>query len=149
MRLGMTLLELIVVIAVIMILTAAGMVSFSLIDTRRLKSQADTLISDIWWARQVVSATNHDYNIFFDKPHNSYCLYDDSLYNFTSCTGVSHLDITRLDVQIQSAPANIVVYAPWGQLEANPVANTTIILSRGKKTKTLTISNATGYVTVN
>ena len=76
-RTGFTLIELMVVIAIIATLSALSMVSFSSLTGNRLTLDARAIAADLCWMRQMAVAKHRNQIVVFDTSSESYTLYDD------------------------------------------------------------------------
>jgi prepilin-type N-terminal cleavage/methylation domain-containing protein len=143
---GFTLIEFIVVIAIIAVLSAVGIVSFSSLTGDKLTSDARKLVNDLCWARQMAVARNQNYIIDFNTTSERY-----SIYN-TSISPANQLKIQILSPGIDLVsvtPAAPVVFNTFSFPKPASIAtNSNITLSAQGKTATVQVFNTTGYVKI-
>jgi Tfp pilus assembly protein PilE len=152
----MTLVELIVVITIGVMLTAVGVASFSLVDSRRLKSQAQMLLADFWWARQLAvsqDALDDSYELRFDTINDRYCLCHCDSDCANSCEAYSrcsdphpanYVKMINLTVDMNAAPTYVVFNSPLGQSITS--GGNAVVLRKGTHSIQLNVANDTGYV---
>lgn len=80
---GFTVTELIVVIAIIAVMSAASLFSFTTLLGERLEADARKIVSDLTWARQTAVAAHINYIIDFDLVNERYTVYRDLNINGT------------------------------------------------------------------
>lgn len=85
---GFTLVEMIVVIAIAAALATFGVVSFRLIPTRQVQSDARAVVSDLCWARARAVTTNSDHCLRFDVNGTTGRVFYD-VYQGSCATGAS------------------------------------------------------------
>ncbi len=148
---GITLVELIVVSVISAMLVAVGVVSFSMVDSRRLQSATNMLLADIWWARQMAVASDNDYEVRFDIAQDRYCICNDSL-NACAFTGCDIRDASNFakpmvnwNIDITAAPSSLLFEAPAGSIDSN-LSSDVITLTKVGRSRQLNIVYETGYV---
>lgn len=134
-----SLIEIIIVVAVISILSVYTGVSFALLGPRRLQAQTRKLVSDLCWVRDMAAARHHNFIVDFDTAARSYSVYQDDLDDFIERKS---LDVDAVSIDLPSSTFQFNY--PRGTLSTNQ--NIHIILTQGSRTQTVTIFSATGYV---
>ncbi|MCP4652136.1 MAG: prepilin-type N-terminal cleavage/methylation domain-containing protein [Candidatus Omnitrophica bacterium] len=136
---GVTLIELIVVMAIVAIISGGAVVSFSLVDSRRLKAETNTLLADLWWAGEMATAKRKDYIVNFDTSNNR--------YSITDGTGNMVRPFRNLGVDLNTAPDTMTFYAPRGFSEIDPATASEVILLQGSREERLLLgsSDSTGW----
>jgi len=138
-RKNVTLIELIVVLAIISAVSGMTMLSFSIIDSRRIKSEMNSLLADISWTREMALSKHQDYIISFNISTDTYTITDSLGNQAKPARKLSLVDIT-------TAPNTMTFSPPFGRISLNPSSADNIILTRGSKTVNLEIFKSTGYV---
>lgn len=138
---GMTLAELMTVIAIITLISIAGSFSFSSLIGDKFESDCRKIISDLCWARQMAVSTHQDYIADFDAANKQYSIYRGSvaLNNRLKLQGLTLDSISFLP----AFPAQVRFNFPQGiSLDKQ------IILNYQGKTKVIIIFGDTGYVRI-
>lgn len=143
---GFTMIELIVVVAIISLLCAAGMFSVSTMFSQRLDAEAHKLLADLYWARERAVSRHLDYIVDIDAGSDDYAIYEDR-------NGDGNMDADEqvksqhLEVDITSSLQDLTFQPPLGEVLLNPSNADEIDLDYGtKKTRRLEINEETGYV---
>jgi len=131
---GFTLMEIIVVVAIISILTGYTAISFSLISPRKIEAETRKLVSDLCWVRDMAVARHQDFRIDFDRVNRAYNISQDG--NLISS---KTLDVGM--IFIDPTPTNIYFYSPKGTTESKQIT-----LSYGGKSRQITVFSETGYI---
>ncbi len=138
---AISLIELVVSLAIVMIISAAVLVSFSLVDSRRLETTARNLLADLIWAREMAVAQNQNYTVNFYQVDNK------SYYNITNASGnLTDSERPVCQIVITASPNNLTFLAHQGTVELSPSINDTIRLELSGRRRELTVYNQTGYV---
>lgn len=140
-RSSFTLIEMIVVILIIGIFTAVVGVSFTMIESRRLKSEVNRLVADLQWARELAVTQHKDYKVTFDRTQNTYTITD-----INNNPLPSRINPVRLSVNIQTSPNRIEFHYPSGTASVYPAIQDSIVLTLGSRSSRLDIFEDTGYV---
>ncbi len=139
-RPGTTLIELVVVTAIIAVISAFAIVSFSLLGSRQLDADARRIVSDLGWARELSSARHENYIIDFDLVNERYIIYRNSVGLGNEIKrqklSVDLVSVTPLPLQIQFS-------YPKGTGQAKD-----IILNYQGKTKQISVFAQTGYAKI-
>ena len=142
---GFTLIELMVVIAIIAVTSAAGLVSFSSLTGNRLSVDSRKIVNDLCWARQLAAARHRNHIIVFDTAAESYAVYDDLNGNAIPEADEEikeQILNTGVDlVSVAPLPAQITFSSPFGTTQTK-----TITLSAQARTRTVVTFANTGYV---
>ena len=135
---GFTLMEIIVVVAIISILTGYTAISFSLISPRKIEAETRKLVSDLCWVRDMAVARHNNFVIDFDTANRSYYIYQNSI----SPANLIERKVLNVDaVFTPPAPTNIHFYSPKGATESKQIT-----LSYGGKSRQITVFSETGYI---
>lgn len=151
-----SLIELIVVLAIIAVVSAMGVTSFSNLTGNRLTTDARKIVNDLGWARQLsvaghqnyVNTGRQNYIVDFDTINETYSVYWASVAaanlvkTQTLNTGVDLVSVTDF-LGIPLVPARLTFSFPSGTTQ-----NAYINLSSQGKTKTISVFGNTGYVKV-
>ena len=132
-RQGMTLIELVVMVALVAVVSTAGMLSLSRLLSGRLEAEARTMVTDLSWARSRTVATRSQHTVVFEPDAERY----------TISEGGRTLGIRSLVVDLVSVtPAGDLTFtAPHGKTQSKQIA-----LSDQGKTIRVTVFGDTGYV---
>lgn len=138
---ALSLIELVVSLAITMIISATVLVSFTIIDRRKLETTARNLLADLSWAREMAVARNQNYTVNFYQVNNR------SYYNITDESG-NLIDSARpvYPIVIAPSPDNLTFLAHQGTIVLSPSINDTICLELSRRRRELTVYNQTGYV---
>jgi len=139
---ALSLVELVVSLAIVMIISSTVLVSFTIIDSRRLETTARNLLADLSWAREMAVARNQNYTVNFNQTSNTYNITDASGSPVDSARTIQRL----LPIVITASPNNLTFLAHQGTITLNPSANNVIRLENSGKRRELTVYNQTGYV---
>lgn len=161
-RIGLTLIELIVVLTIIVIITVSAAISFSGLAGTRLEADARKMVSDLSWARQMAVAghqylaggsSRQNYIVVFDTVNEFYAIYYDLNGNGNPDAATEEIKRQNLGggVDLNSiapaAPGGLTFTFPQGTLlEAGP--DWTITLNSQGKTRLVRIFRNTGYVRI-
>lgn len=134
-----TLIEIIVVVAILSIISVYIGISFSAIPARELESQARKLISDLYRTREMSVTMRQDFIVDFDVANKNYTIYKDSIApaNFLE---LKHLNIDSISITPQ--PENISFSYPRGTTQTK-----SITLNHKGKIERIAIFSSTGYIT--
>ncbi len=147
---ALTLVEMIVGLSIIAIISGIVLVSFTLVDRRRLETEARNLLADLTWAREMAVAQHHNSIVDFDTSNELYVLYLDRDDDSTPDTG-EEIKRQRLDVDLVSVtdfsgsplspPQRITFNYP------NGVAQDRIVnLRHGGRTRPIRVFGDTGFI---
>jgi type II secretion system protein H len=127
---GFTMIELLVVVAVIGVMAAVSVVGFgSFSESTGLKATAKQLNADFWAARQKAIAGSVPYSILFNMENNSYTVFKDDGSGTPSNSGNGEIDTGEEIVRttqlgddfflyyVNLDPANVVIFFPRGTLK--------------------------------
>lgn len=111
---GLTLVELMVAVAVIVLIAVVSIVSFSILTPRRLEAEARKIVSDLCWARQMAVAKHQNYIVDFEAVNERYFIYE------TSIAPGNLIKRQDLEVDLFSVDSNPVVFnSPGGTTQDN------------------------------
>ncbi len=132
------LIETIVVLTIIAVVSTMTIVSFTLVDSRRIKSEMFRILSDFSWAREMAISKHQNYTISFDTSNDTYDIRDES--------GNLAKPTVRLNlVDITTAPHTVTFEPPFGKLSLSPNNADTITLVKGSKAIDIQLFEETGY----
>lgn len=137
---SLTLIELVIVVTIIAILTATGLVSFSIIAPRQLEAEARKIVSDLCWARQMAVATHQDYIVVFDTTNDRYIIYRDSI---TPANEIKRQSLEVDLVSVTPAPTQLQFNFPSGTTQSKQIN-----LNHQGKPGQIIVFGQTGYVKI-
>ena len=135
---GFTLIELVTAVVIIAIITAAGLVSFSSISSRRLEGAARKIVSDLSWARDEAVSRHKQCTVDFDTANNTYDVKEAGVLIEQQSLNVDLASVTDFS---GSSVSNITFNFPLGTAQ-----DRIINLSSGAKTRSVRVFGETGYV---
>lgn len=148
-RKGLTLTEMIIVTAIIAILVTVTVVSFSLLPSHRLESEARKIVSDLSWAREMSVAMQQNCIVVFDNVNRRYTIFRGN---------VNPLDMVErrnLEVDLEPVGSSIGVFSnqitftpPFGipqQVGALP-GRRTVTLRQQARQRRIVVFEETGYI---
>lgn len=144
---GFSIIELITVIAMVAIISALALASFSSLTGDRLTADARKIVNDLCWARQLAAAKHRNHIIVFDTAAESYVVYDD-LNGNAAPEANEEIKEQILNrginlVSVAPLPAQITFSFPQGTTQTK-----TITLNSQAKTRTVVTFANTGYVRI-
>ena len=137
---GLTLAEIVIVVAVMGLLMGITMLSISLLFSRQLDGDARKLSSDICWAREMTLSKHDNHTVTIDTAAEKYTI--------TDSAGNVVRPAQALKVDIASSPNTITFQAPYGTAVLNPAGSTLITLTKESRQKQIGIRTETGYVKI-
>ncbi len=145
---ALSLIELVVSLAITMIISATVLVSFTIIDRRKLETTARNLLADLSWAREMAVAEHQnyiiDFEINFSGTKDRYTIYRGSV---ASSNMKKRQELT---VQLNSvtnfsgtpvSPTQITFNYPSGVAQ-DIIAN----LNSGGRTRPIRVFGGTGFI---
>ena len=135
-----TLIELMVVIAIIGVLAAASLLSFTTLAGERLEADTRKVAADLCWARHMAVATHQNYIVDFDIVNERYVIYRGSI------AVNNQLKSQNLIVDLVSVipgPAQITFSFPQGTASTQQIN-----LGFQGKAKQVNVFGNTGYVKI-
>lgn len=136
---GVTLVETIVVIAILAMAGAAAVVSYTSMSGLKLEAEIRKIVSDIYWVRQRAVATNTGHALRFDQAGKKYSIYK-STTDFTSSNLIKEV---ILGISLSLAQTNLYVYSPKGNMYLD---QNSIQFENQGKTRNITVFSETGNV---
>ncbi|MBU1044475.1 MAG: prepilin-type N-terminal cleavage/methylation domain-containing protein [Candidatus Omnitrophica bacterium] len=137
---ALTLVELMVVVAIVGILTTASLLSISYVDSRRMETETRRIIGDLCWARKMAFTRHSNYIVDFDIVNEQYTVYEGSV------SPANILKQQRLVSDISSLtplPNQVVFYFPSGYSQTKQID-----LSYQGKTRRIRVFGGSGYVRI-
>jgi prepilin-type N-terminal cleavage/methylation domain-containing protein len=152
---GFSLSELIVVIAIVAVMSAVAMASFTALTGDRLVGDGRKIVNDLCWLRQMAvagrqyltSPVRRQYIAVFDTANNSYTLFYDLNNNGAADPATERIKTQGLSsgvdlVSVTPLPAQISFYYP----QAAITQTKTITLTSQGKTRQVRVFGNTGYI---
>lgn len=147
---GFSLIELIVVIAIIAIISGLGLSSFSTLSGDKLEGDARKIVNNLSWLRQMAVAgtqyipagSRQNYIAAFDTVNETYTIYQGSI-NPNNLIKSQNLSPGVNLVSVLPLPAQLTFSFPQGTAQ-----DKTITLNSQGKTRTVSVFGNTGYVRI-
>ncbi|MFH1771694.1 MAG: type II secretion system protein [Candidatus Omnitrophota bacterium] len=135
---GFTLVEMVVVIGILGLISAASIISFWRLAPKRLDAEARMVVGDISWARDMSLARQTQYIVNFDTAADEYTIYNQSI---NPVNLILRKKLQTDIVSIQPSPESIVFNPPFGNSQSKQID-----LSFQGYSKEIYIFGDTGYV---
>ena len=136
--LGITFIELIVVVMIIGIVTAASLVSFAILTPKKLEADARRIVDDLCWAREMAVTKHANYIVDFDIINERYDIYEGSI----TSNNLLKRQVLEVDlVSITPVPARLTFAYPLGTSQSKQIN-----LNYQGKSRQVTVLEETGYV---
>lgn len=136
-----SLIELIVVIAIVSILSSYVGVSFVSFGSKQLEAQTMKLGNDLCWIREMAVSGHRNFIVDFDTANKSYSIYRDT-FNPANLIEKKNLDIDT--ISIIPSPTRLQFTCPKGTLTPNQQKIITLIYKG--RSSTITLYPLTGYI---
>lgn len=151
---GVTLVETIVVIAILAAAGAAAVVTYTSMPGLKLEAEVRKIVSDIYWVRQRAIAKNEVYGLQFTLSPKQYALYKSpskTTADFIPANSVKEGNFVTdnfFTVTLGLATANLWIYTPRGNMYLNDgsAQRDTIPFTNQGKTKNIRVFAETGNV---
>lgn len=130
---GLTLIELAVTVAIIAVVSVAGLLSLSRLLSGKLEAEARMLIADLLWARSRTVATHGNHTVVFELDNDRYVISD--------AGGALKTRSMEVDLVSVSPDATLTFTPPQGKTQSTQIA-----LSYRGAGKSVTVFGNTGYV---
>jgi len=147
---AITFVEMVVSLLIIALISTIVLVSYTILERRKLEVAARGLVMDLCWVREAAANKHLDYIVDFDTAGEIYSIYEDRDEDGNPAAD-EQIKQQRLAVDLVSvtdftgsplpAPQRITFDSPYG-VSQERIVN----LSRGGKTKSVNIYAETGYV---
>ncbi|MBI4846907.1 MAG: prepilin-type N-terminal cleavage/methylation domain-containing protein [Candidatus Omnitrophica bacterium] len=134
---ALSIIELVVVVAIIGIISASSLVSIDRSASLKLEGQTRMIVGDLTWARELAVSQHDDFIVQFDTANESYIIYKGSIGGTIYKNRKLEVDI----VSVVPAPEDISFYFPDGTSQSKQVN-----LSYRGNTRQVNIFDETGYV---
>jgi Tfp pilus assembly protein FimT len=108
---SITLVELLVGIAITLVLASVVLVSFSLIERRKLEMAGREMVTDFVWARQMAVSTNERYIVTFDRAGENYSIFNETI-GAANLRRFKHLEVDLVNLTHPDWSGNSQNYAP-------------------------------------
>ncbi|MCG2711378.1 MAG: prepilin-type N-terminal cleavage/methylation domain-containing protein [Candidatus Omnitrophica bacterium] len=135
---ALTLVELMVVVAIVGIISTASLLSISYTDSRRLETETRRIIGDLCWARKMAVARHINYIVDFDIVNEQYTVYEGSVSPANMCKQQRLVSDISL---LAPLPNQVVFNFPSGDSLAKQID-----LSYRGQTRQIIIFSGSGYV---
>ena len=140
---GLTLVEMVISLAIVVVLASTTLVSFKLVDGRKLDTQARNLVSDLIWGRELAASTHHNYLVDFDIANETYSFYNGtkSAANLVKKQKFT-VDLARVTDDALNVITEFTFLAPKG----NTSISALITLNQTGRSRIINVSDETGFV---
>jgi len=135
-----SLIEVVVVIAIVSILSITIAVSFSSMTPKNLETQTRKLANDLRWVRDMASAQHRNFIIEFVPGQRQYLIYKDSV------AAANLVERRSLEVNSLAVTPAALTRLQFNYPKATITANANIVLGAGSRTKTIIVFSETGYI---
>jgi prepilin-type N-terminal cleavage/methylation domain-containing protein len=140
---GLTLIEMVIGLAITAVLAATTLVSFNVVDGRRLDAQARNLVSDLNWARELAASSHHDCIVDFDIANENYSFYNGSI------AAANLVRQQRLSVDLASVTdwnLNAITDFTFSAPQGDASSSVLITLNQTGRSRIINVSDQTGFV---
>lgn len=162
---GFTLVEIIIVVAVILIAAMLALPMFSSAGDMQARSAANMIMADIEYAKSMAIARGQNYSVVFNTANESYKIVDDNgatiahpvkkgfnyVVSFSTDGRLDKVDVTTVDFDPGSSATITFDYlgSPYsGTGTTSPLSSAQIILQAGGTSMTIQVEPITGYVSI-
>jgi len=162
---GFTLVELLIVIAIIMIAALTAIPMMSSAASMQIRSAANMLTADLEYAKSMSISRGQNYSVVFDKNTESYRIEDQDgnvilhpvkkgfpyEINFSTDGRLNKVDIVEVDFDPGSDNTITFDYlgSPYsGPVISSPLNSGVISLQAGGATTTVTVEAVTGFISI-
>lgn len=135
-----SLVEVIVVIALVSMLSIFSAISFSSITPKNLETQTRKLANDLRWVRDMAYARHRNFIVEFLPGQKQYLIYKDSI------STANFLERRSLDVGSMAIVPTGSTQLQFNYPKGTAASNMQILLSQGAETNSIIVFNETGYV---
>lgn len=141
MKNGFTLIELVIVIALIVILSLAGFASARGAQRREIQNAATMIQADMRQAQRLAVIEGRRYRVRFDQINNRYFVYPVRGFTYEPIYLPGNVSIHHMNL-----PISQIEYLPRGTLGGHAAHGFTIVLRNRSYEQSLTITPSTGRV---
>ena len=165
---GFTLVELLIVIAIIMIAALTAIPMMSSAASVQIRSAANMIAADLEYAKSMAISRGQNYSVVFDTTAESYQIFEDQSgtlvlikhpvkkgfyyeINFSTDGRLNKVDIVEVDFDPGSDNTITFDYfgSPYsGPGISSPLNSGVISLQAGETTTTVTVEAVTGYISI-
>jgi Tfp pilus assembly protein FimT len=78
-RRALTLVEMIEGLVIMAIIAATILVSYGMVERRKLDTESRNLVADLTWVREMAASTHHNYTLEFNTTTDTYRVYNESV----------------------------------------------------------------------
>jgi prepilin-type N-terminal cleavage/methylation domain-containing protein len=140
---GFTIIELMVVIAIVGILSVTIGISFSLTPTKIVAAEAQKLVANLAWARQMALAQSTDHIVDFDLANTAYTIYEGAIVA-SNAIATKNMDLDS--VSITPSPDSIT-FSFVHVVGTSPDEDDKVItLTKGGVTESIEVFAETGCI---
>jgi Tfp pilus assembly protein FimT len=142
---ALSLVEMIISLAITAVLTGTVLVSLTLVEGRKLDTQARNLLSDLSWVRETAATQHYNYTVVFDTAGDTYSIYNSSVApaNLIKSKKLMVNLVSINDWNNNPIPlSRFTFFYPKG----NTSDQVSITLEQNKRTRRLNISDETGFI---
>jgi len=164
-RRGFTLVEILIVVAVILIASMLALPMLSSAGDMQVRSAANMVMADLEYAKSMAITKGQNYSVVFDATNESYEIVDQNgntiahpvkkgfsyVISFSSDGRLDKVDVTTVDFDPGSNTTITFDYlgSPYsGSGTASPLSSAQIILQADTTTMTIQVEPVTGYVSI-
>lgn len=141
---GFSLIELVVVVAIIAIISASLVISFSSLSGTRLDAEARKIVTDISWARARAAAMHTHQAISFDPVNRRYSVFRSPTGTTADFTDSNLLKRVMVGVSLSLIQTSLWIYSPRGNISGPD----TITLDYGGRSKRVKVFSDTGHARI-
>jgi Tfp pilus assembly protein FimT len=142
----MTLIELIISLAITAVLVSTVLVSFTMIEGKRLETDARTLAWDLIYARTLAMTTHQNYTVGFEPDTESYNISDEASGVIKRRKlGVDMVNVTDF---LGNQHFSLEFHYPSGDPEGAVAEKRVINLQQQGRPRRVRIYDETGFITV-
>ncbi len=162
---GFTLVEIIIVVAVILIAAMLALPMFSSAGDMQVRSAANMIMADLEYAKSMAIARGQNYSVVFDTSNESYKIVDNNgatiahpvkkgfnyVVSFSTDGRLNKVDVTMVDFDPGSSGTITFDYlgSPYsGTGTTSPLSSAQIILQADGTSMTIQVEPITGYVSI-
>jgi len=152
-----SILELMVVVAIMALLSAVGVVYFKNLTKPRVEAEARKIAADITWLRQMTVSSRQHHVISIDTANSTYSVYKSPNMAVSDITPANLIKTAGIKASLSLIRSNLWIYAPQGKTSYSccptgiclgplPPSCEYVTLSDGGKSEKIRVYPETGYI---